>query len=139
MSESNFKNHLLRSTFKKLFPKGHWQCVENKFDLGIPDVNSCGDGVCVWVECKFAAAEPKRDTAKLGINFTQEQAKWITLHNRSGGRAVCILYVRKPKGYYLIDPALADAVTNKPWSLLKGGLPCYTDLKSLLKTIYHKG
>jgi hypothetical protein len=74
--------------------------VENKCELGTPDVNIAkGD----WIELKWVRSAPKRGGVLVIEHYTNEQRTWCARREQAGGRVWVLLKVSNEwflfKGY----------------------------------------
>lgn len=96
-------------TRTNLAPFGKMQRIENRFDLGIPDVCwtfqlGYGDGQAGWLELKYVNAWPTNEATPLSIpHFTTEQARWAKAWEKTG-RSLMLLQVGRD---YLMIPGVA--------------------------------
>lgn len=111
MSEKSAVN-TLREAFKKTFPRGHWQRIEDAFSVGVPDINVCVPGIGdVWIEAKNVVDIPKRPTTPVRPGLRPEQVVWL-LTGKRAGRFVCVC-IRFPHcwGWYTRDFQKLDSMT----------------------------
>ena len=68
----------------------HVQRIEDKYSVGIPDLNMCHPEVGeVWMEAKIFSW-PKRSTTKVRIVFKDHQKPWHRARTRAGGEVFVI-------------------------------------------------
>lgn len=66
----------------------HHQRIESALTaLGIPDVNSCHDGVEIWIELKATSA--------WAVSFRPFQTGWLSRRARAGGRTFLMVRRRR--------------------------------------------
>lgn len=95
---------------------GSKQRFEDKLAAGIPDTNwkSAELDCDVWLEGKHLKDWPVRPTTPVRVGLRKEQALWLKLRKRVGGK--CFVWVRvprrtsgaggragQPSGWYLFD------------------------------------
>lgn len=87
-SRNTFRKHVLRE-----LPGVHVQRLEDKFTAGLPDFNLCiPDHGEWWVEAKFLAELPVRNTTPVRVEFRPGQVPWLNERVKAGGR--CLVLVR---------------------------------------------
>lgn len=75
----------------KLLPYGDLERIENRVNIGTPDVNYCLLRVEGWIELKYKDEWPVREATPFRLpHFTIEQLLWQERRHRAGGR-VCLL------------------------------------------------
>lgn len=87
-----------------------WECerVENRLNVGTPDVTWAAMGVTGWIENKWVPGWPATPEGPLKIkSLTDEQRNWIKRFGRAGGRTFLLLGVG-PFEYYLFDHTHID-------------------------------
>ena len=99
----------LWSLIRRSHPEGHWVRVENRVELGTPDVNFClSDGFEGWVELKVVSRWPVRGGPLRTPHFTKDQRWWLRTRTKYGGHAGLLLRVDKgPKRYLMLPGAWA--------------------------------
>ncbi len=113
MSEANsvktFRDHT-----KRAWPLSHFQRIEDKFGIGIPDINMRCPYGDFWIEGKYIKKLPVRETTfvKPG-DFTQEQAIWLHTRARAGGRAGLLVRVEN-KYWALYTKNFVNLVQGAP-------------------------
>jgi hypothetical protein len=68
------------------FEKNH-----NMYRSGQPDVLYSGKKGCLWVEYKYLAKLPARDTTVIKPDLTAQQARWIANRSKEGRNVWVIL------------------------------------------------
>lgn len=88
MSESN-----MWKTLKPLFEDNGLDAhrIENKIELGTPDVNYLHG----WIELKYKSKWPARGGILALPHFTALQRRWLDRRQKCGGRAFVLLKVNK--------------------------------------------
>ncbi len=96
---------------RKSKPEGHWVRVENRVELGTPDVNYClSEQYEGWLELKVISKWPVRGGPLRVSHFTMDQRWWLKRRVWAGGSAGLLLRVDSgPKEYLLFDGAWAAA------------------------------
>jgi hypothetical protein len=117
MSEASAVQSFLNAV--KAFDENvHVQRLEDKFSVGIPDINLCCAGEEYWFEAKFIEDWPKRLTTGVKIPLRPEQTLWARLGAKAGRRVKCITRIAS-WGWMVHDAAftefglLRDGVFNK--------------------------
>lgn len=76
----------LRKIFREHLPHMHWTPIETALTgSGVPDANSCYNGIEFWVEYK--------STSGWSVVIRPEQVGWLYRRARAGGR--CFVAVRR--------------------------------------------
>jgi hypothetical protein len=81
---------------------GHAQPIEDALSSGVPDVNTCINGVESWVELKT------------GHKLSTEQRKWLAARARAYGRVFVLQ--QSGKRLLLLDGVSAALYLDKDWS-----------------------
>lgn len=93
MSEVSMRS-TMKDHYKRRYPGGHWQRIEDGLQAGIPDINFIVPGACreVWVEAKQLDENkiPKRDTTTIKLGLKVEQRLWLEQRQRAGGRVLVV-------------------------------------------------
>ena len=93
----------VRSLVKSMTDRGwHVQRLEDKFSVGIPDINACKDGDDIWLEAKVFAW-PKRATTKTKICVRPYQVSWAHRRIKAGGTCFLIAFEFTTNNTYLFD------------------------------------
>ena len=111
MSEAN----LWSDVRQFLSPFGFFHRVENKVDLGTPDVAYAIPGASGWLELKHVDHWPFDARSKIIIRgFTKDQVLWLEGWKNAGGRANLLLRVGDRFGtHVLMTPVVARAVYER--------------------------
>jgi hypothetical protein len=78
---------------KDLQPRAHVQRLEDKFSVGIPDMNICYAYGERWIEAKWIADWPKRESTGVRVPFKIEQPLWAKQRFEAGGDVRVLLRV----------------------------------------------
>lgn len=88
---------------------GELRRIENRVDLGTPDVVYCLQSYCGFLELKELDVWPKR---WLTIDcLTKEQVLWLRAWERAGGTAHLLVQVER--SYLLFDPDAANLIYTR--------------------------
>ena len=83
--------------------------IENRLELGTPDVYYNAIGRNGWLELKHVPAWPARKTTKVVIDhLTLEQITWAEAELKAGGRMWYLLQAERT--YLLLTPAVAREI-----------------------------
>lgn len=86
------------------------QRIESDTTPGIPDIYYLKQGTSGWVELKHAKVLPKRETTavfgSLNHSLSDDQANWISLCIRNGGRAFVLAAYERT--LWMVPGHLAD-------------------------------
>lgn len=105
MAEKNVRSRVIRA-----LKKAHAFAVENVCLPGTPDVNFAGG----WIELKWMADWPKRDSTTVRIpHYTTQQKVWALKRKRAGERPYLLLNVQKTNDWLLIDGVEAGTLIGK--------------------------
>lgn len=92
-----------------------FQRVENRVDIGTPDVCCCIDSTTAWVELKHVTKWPARKWTQINTGLTKEQALWHRAWLRAGGHSWILIRVHRTP--FLFDAkharALLDGLTRQ--------------------------
>lgn len=125
MSESNMWKAL-----KPLFEDNGLDAhrIENKIELGTPDVNYLHG----WIELKYKSKWPARGGILALPHFTALQRRWLDRRHTAGGRAFVLLKVNKE--WILFEGATGSKVLGhlRKEELLTHALICTTNKNKLL-------
>lgn len=125
MSESNMWKAL-----KPLFESKGFDAhrIENKIELGTPDVNYLHG----WIELKYKSKWPARGGILIVPHFTELQRRWLDRRQKCGGRAFVLLKVNKE--WILFEGATGAKVLGhlRKEELLTHALICTTNKNKLL-------
>jgi len=94
-SEASFSKAFVRAFRSAGY---HVQKFEDRFSVGIPDVNVCRDGTEFWVELKVVKL-PKQGDITVAIPLRDYQVAWNNARTKSGGR--CMLVIGTADGVYV--------------------------------------
>lgn len=125
MSESNMWKAL-----KPLFEDNGLDAhrIENKIELGTPDVNYLHG----WIELKWKSKWPARGGVLAVPHFTALQRRWLCRRQDAGGRAFVLLKVNKE--WILFEGSTGAKTLGylQKDELLKHALICTTNKNKLL-------
>lgn len=107
---------LWKATKKYLSPFGTLIRIENRVDIGTPDIVYClkflhrpsATGV---IELK-EADRPARETTPVDVGLSREQSHWLSAWKASGGRAFVLLQVQR--AYFLFADDFEWLYDGKP-------------------------
>lgn len=70
---------------RSLEPVPHVQRCEDKFSVGVPDLNVCHQGKEIWFEIKWIIDFPRKAATGVRVPFRPQQPLWADLRTRAGG------------------------------------------------------
>lgn len=99
MAESALSKLIMRH----LLSAGDALRIENMAGVGTPDINYCIAGCEGWIENKWIAAWPVRETNIVRLDhFTAAQRVWHARRARAGGKSFVLLQVSRPTNTYAL-------------------------------------
>jgi len=100
----------LWSWLRGVLPYGHWIRVENRIELGTPDVNGCVRGHDVWLELKYSKKVLPATSPFKKRGLSKEQVIWLQERAGVGGNAWIVAGVGRH--VYFLLPVYASSFND---------------------------
>lgn len=125
MSSEKSAGRTLRKATLTRYPGAHWQRLEDKFSIGVPDV--CAAHASwprdIWIELKEIDSLPKRHATPVkhtgNLEHALQQAIWHEDAQRAG-RVTCLM-IRAPGCWMWFDEIkrFGDLARGVPWHTMQ--------------------